>query len=212
MTLFLLDADINHFRMVTPAEYLEGGEPAYDTLELGRQFDDARSISGLWSPIRLGYVEEGDPIGDFPAYGSTPVFSGRAVNVLRDLLEPNGELLPTICPTHQLWVYKVLRFTDIMDWEKADIDWWPQTRSSVGMPRHARKVRRFAIRDERPTDPGIFKMPSLPFWYVFVNEEFYRRVHDAGLLGFTFKQVWPTPDDSAARKRFLEKHRRKKGR
>lgn len=212
MTLFLVDADINHFRAITPAEYLEGIEPSYDTLEFGRQFHDSRSMAENWSPIPLRYVKKGEPIGDFPAYGSTPVFSGRAVEVLRDLLEPKGELLPTICPTHELWIYKVLRFVDVLDLVRSLIDWHPQLAKDKGKPRRIERIRRYELIDDREPEAALFKIPQQPMFDVYVNSAFHDRVQEAGLLGFAFRQVWPTPDDSAARRHFLEKHRRKKGR
>ena len=49
-------------------------------------------MAPTWKPVEVvGRVRK---FNDFPCIGLMPAFSERAINALRDLLEPNGELLP----------------------------------------------------------------------------------------------------------------------
>ena len=77
-----------------------------------------RSLLTNWSaPAVEGRVE---PFNDYPCINLThPVFSSRAVEALRDLLEPNGELTRRSCShgsrmswmpscLHRVWILRIL--------------------------------------------------------------------------------------------------------
>jgi hypothetical protein len=71
-------------------------------------------LAALWKPCRLlGKVQ---PYHDYPSPGSeTAIFSRRAVETLKDLLLPSGELLPTITQTGEYYVYNILHKSDAFD-------------------------------------------------------------------------------------------------
>ena len=61
-------------------------------------------ISQLWKPLNV--IGRVGSYNDFPCLNMlVPVFSERAVNVLRDMLEPNGELLPLVHPAGKYYAY-----------------------------------------------------------------------------------------------------------
>ena len=51
-------------------------------------------------------------------------------------------------------------------------------------------VDEYTFRSDRVRDLSIFKILQLPRAFIFVTEVFVDRVHQAGLTGFVFEQVW----------------------
>ncbi|NJK62102.1 MAG: hypothetical protein HC921_04910 [Synechococcaceae cyanobacterium SM2_3_1] len=84
-----------------------------------------KSLIDSWIPFKVVVSEEFDsidepyypnlPLGDYPAYGGYPVLSERAVDVLSDLLMPNGELLPLDYDKGKCFVFNTLRVIDAID-------------------------------------------------------------------------------------------------
>ena len=80
--------------------------PVGDLNEFNRRFDGTpmkrpvTDVTIAWGPETTHL-----PKGDYPhLLLSLPVFSLRAVEALRDLLEGNGEILPTTCEGDQLFL------------------------------------------------------------------------------------------------------------
>ena len=122
---------------------------------------------GKWIPLRLAATWKpakliGDvwPENDYPGEGApaylTPVFSARAVDGLREFLEPNGELLPVLTPLGTYFAYNVTTVVDAIDDVKSDVDWWFDSRI------RARGVNSFVFKPKMLDGLSIFKIPQTP--------------------------------------------------
>lgn len=149
-----------------------------------------RKIAHLWRPRTVRELPH-KHTNDFPYVDFfIPTFSGRAVEALREFLEPNGELLPLRCDTGTYYLYNVLTVIDALDHEKSEIDW-------MGYLSHQTKVvadniLRYEFHAERIANASIFRIVERPVDY-YVTQPFVDRVLAAGLQGFNLKKVWPLP-------------------
>jgi hypothetical protein len=142
-------------------------------------------MAPTWKPQPvLGQVQ---PHNDYPCVNLTiPAFSRRAVNALRDFLEPNGELLPLVSPVGEYYAYNITTVVDLLDHERSDIDWYS------GPHDIALHIRRYECIPEKLTGLSIFRLVEKPA-YTFVHQVFVDRVREHGLQGFHFKRLWPVP-------------------
>lgn len=144
------------------------------------------SLARSWKPLKVeGRVRS---FNDYPALGLLiPVFSRRAVDSLRDFLEPNGEILPLIHSAGEYYAFNCMKIAEILNHQKSKADW------DYLEPRMASHVRYFSIFEERLSPLRIFRMREMPN-RVFVTTPFVERVAAAGLNGFHFMKIWPFPE------------------
>ncbi len=154
-----------------------------------RKHDDTKwvapRLAATWTPQKLIVDEwpENDYHGEgAPAY-LTPVFSPRAVEGLREFLEPNGELLPVLTHLGTYYAYNVTRVVDVLDLQKSDVSW------SAGKTSRAHEVNRFEFK-ESVKDLTIFKIPQMPV-AIYITEPFVLRVRELGLNGMWITKCWP---------------------
>jgi hypothetical protein len=146
-----------------------GGKP-------NRRWKPAR-LSPTWkSPRFTGRVRK---FNDFPCWGTMPVFSDRAVNALRDFLEPNGELLPMRNSVGTYFAYNLRTIADVLDERRSKID--------LGTV-----IWRYELFARKLKDLTIFRM-----WQdhniTYVTEPFVRRAREHQLVGMDFQKIWPFP-------------------
>jgi len=136
-------------------------------------------LSATWKPLEvIGRVRD---FNDYPCVTLiVPAFSRRAVDALRDFLEPNGELLPLISDVGEYYAYNITTIVDVLDVEH-----------SVIKPIH---IERYVFDPERLRDHTIFTIPQ-DHVSGFVTQQFVDRVEAAGLKGFDFVKLWPLPED-----------------
>jgi len=144
-------------------------------------------LSSIWKPLRVqGRVR---PYNDFPCLGlSYPAFSSRAVDVLRDVLEPNGELLPLITSVGEYFLYNCTTVADIIDRGRSKVDYL--NKSTILEIDHL-QVREDCLAE---LSLSIFEMK----WYLgncCVTDSVARRIREAKLEGFEFRKLWPLPED-----------------
>ena len=97
------------------------------------QFDEGRLIQS-WTPPSVKVLRDDKfnrnlPPGDFPHLAvAVPVFSLRAVNVLRGMLEENGQILPLSCTEGEYYAFNVTTFIDALDESHSEVKrfkrWW----------------------------------------------------------------------------------------
>ena len=116
-----------------------------------------------------------------------PAFSRRACDALRDLLEPNGELLPLDSKAGEYYFYNITTVIDALDLEKSRCAFWCDT------PTTAVDIEFFAFHEERLSGTAIFRIIEQPI-YTLVTKMFIDRVGDCELNGFHFEKVWPFPE------------------
>jgi hypothetical protein len=148
-------------------------------------------LTPFWTPQPvIGRVR---PFNDYPCVNLTvPAFSRRAVDALRDLLEPNGELLPLDSPLGEYFAYNTTTVADVLDLERSKVRWL----NGEHILQHIYEIEHYECFAERIDGLSIFLLvekPSPPH----VTQLFVDRVHQCGLQGFHFVKVWPwTPSVS----------------
>jgi hypothetical protein len=157
-------------------------------------------IGDAWIPVEVE-IAEGDedrlPDSDQPDIGLfsvyAPVFSQKAVGVLADLLEGNGELLPLLCETGTYYVFNVTCEADILNYQLSEFKAFDRKELvpalSGAEPYDVTKFVFYPDKDERLS---IFKIPRRGHTRAgfFVTERFVRRVREANLKDFEFQTKW----------------------
>jgi hypothetical protein len=140
-----------------------------------------------WEPpeILLCPDEEGYPeiLGDYSCLVTLPMFSQKAVDVLGDVLEDSGQLMPLKCREVDTpyFGFRVTKLVDI-DEEKSVI-----YRNSLG---NIQWIDKPVFISELLKYIYIFKIRQLPRKTPSVTNRFVQRVQEAGLTGFYFEEIW----------------------
>jgi len=157
----------------------------------------ARPLADTWEPLKVKVYHK-DPAGkrllpgDFPALlPGVAVMSRRAVDTLRDLLEPNGEILPLLCDEGEYFLYNVTREIDALDLERCELDLYSSGRIS--------HIKSYAFKPEVVRGEVIFKTPTLRYSPIYVTDRFVERVESAGLRGFDFVPLWSSAPEFTER-------------
>ncbi len=157
----------------------------------GNLFDMSRRFNGapvktLGKDVKIGWDPDmlSMPKGDFPSLiPNVPIFSRRAVAALRDLLEPNGEILPVMIAGAEYFLYNVTRVVDALDESGSDIVRFKDSSDVL-------TIHDFAFFEKKVSGMIVFKIPQEIDGSVFVTDPFVRRVQAAGLKGFWFPLLW----------------------
>lgn len=174
MQVFKLEADANHYQSIAPQN-----DAGFDLL----RWLDGTPHAQSWVPVNMLIVDPELPPSDFPGFRSAaPIFSLRAVEALGDLLQPNGELLPLICPDGDYFVFNVTAMPDILDEDRSEIRRFRSGRIL--------DITGYQFRGSSVGSHVIFRLPQLPTGRVYVTDEFVQRVAASGLTGFEFPSVW----------------------
>jgi hypothetical protein len=159
-----------------------------------------KSICDAWIPIRIVIDEETKifPVGDCPfvhGFYVEPVFSERAVEALRDLLQSNGELLPLLCDEGTYHVFNTTTVVDALDEQRSEFKplqeldpdlFWKAPPDEMGITRHE-------FFSDKVADLSIFRIPFGSNYaenYPLVTDRFVQRVAASGLKGFEFQLLW----------------------
>lgn len=132
-------------------------------------------------------------VNDYPTVGlCIPLFSHRAVEALRDLLEPNGEILPVECKTGQYHAYNVTTVADVLNRETSEIEFGLWYRLKKIEPVTAEQIQYYDFYADRLSGLSMFRIPERMSDY-YVTEVFTQRVREHDLKGFNLRKVWPLP-------------------
>jgi hypothetical protein len=179
MTVYLLKADYRYQGLVPPPD------PAM--IDVMQRFDGT-PIGKSWEVVTVEVDDDEPtdlPVGDFSLLGShLPVFSRRAVELLRKDLEQHGELLKVACDCGEYYAYNVTTLIDALNVEDSDIHYFA--------PGRIMRVRRYSLYLDRLQDALIFKLPQVPLLNVFVTDRFVDLIEPTGLTGFHFEPILPT--------------------
>jgi hypothetical protein len=122
---------------------------------------------------------------DFPSlWLHIPVFSERAWNILKPLVEIDVQILPLVHPTYgsSYFAINVLTVLDCLDLERTELV-RNEVSGNITWARHQ------TLRNSPPTDVHIFKTPQTGGLEVYVSQTFKECVESNGLKGLKFKQV-----------------------
>lgn len=114
-----------------------------------------------------------------------PAFSERAVEALRDLLVPNGELLPLSTTVGSYFHFNPTTIADVLDEKASSIDW-------LRKPRIASSIDRYEFRQRKVEGLSFFCLPII--LDLFVTSVVVNRAKQHGLRGMNFIKVWPLPE------------------
>lgn len=160
---------------------------------LYQDFDGRNQKLLSWEPVRMKDVWTPQlakgavrPFVDYTTVSRIPAFSRRAVTILRDMLETNGELLPLETKKGEYFVYNILTKSTSLDAERSQAKIYPGKETANGMDY-------FWFDEARLEGHTIFRIREFP-GPVFVTSAFKDRVEEAGLNGFYFVKVWPYPE------------------
>ncbi|WP_251862281.1 DUF1629 domain-containing protein [Clostridium sp. Marseille-Q2269] len=121
---------------------------------------DGKSIKDTWIPFS---VEEIEIIrkGDKPSFsGSLPVFSRKAVEVLKKYLDNNAEVLPLSYDKGNYFIINVINVKDCIDIEKSEVKRFKCSGEIM-------RFIKYAFKPEAINNEHIFKIPELK-GHVFV--------------------------------------------
>lgn len=173
--------DIDKPSLIGRENLLEDLIPGYDASETVRKWTPVY-LEDIWEPVTVtGRVA---PFNDSPSVDGLPAFSQRACDILREYLEPNGELLPLDSNVGQYFFFNITTIVDVLDVNKSICHFW------CDPPTTAVDIESYQFYEERLSDLSIFRIYDNPI-EVFVTDQFVRKVFESGLNGFSFKKVWP---------------------
>jgi hypothetical protein len=180
--------------LLQPDPEVEGIAFEDSSFELGlsRKLRLSTRIGEDWQPPRI--LIDREPIADrrlrqsdFPASIAAPSFSRRAVDGLRHLLAPCGELLPTICDEGEYFLFNVTAVCDVLDEERSILH---QVRDTV------LEIHRHVFKTDAGLSPAtvMFKLPCRNWGRaVYVTDVFVERVRELGLTGLRVELVGAIP-------------------
>ncbi len=130
-------------------------------------------------------------VSDCPMWGDTsaPLLSRRAVEALRDMLEPNGELLPVICDYEEFWIFNTTRLLDALDEAESELRRFPSSGRIM-------KIERYELLADQLGECPIFKLTLDAHGRALVTKEFIDRVNQSALVGFSFCPIWTSARQS----------------
>lgn len=176
MRVYELKSDVENYRWLTMVR-----EEDFDALT---SFDGTL-VGAAWKPYTVEPISDdlnaGRSLSDFPTLGTVPTFSQRAVDTLLDVLVENGEVLPLTSEAGNFYAYNVTLVVDALDEERSE------TKRFQSSGRIMRVIR-YEFYPERLAGLSLFKVPQLAT--EFVTDAFVRRVREADLTGFDFREVW----------------------
>ena len=141
-------------------------------------------LGEVWRPVKVvGRVRS---FNDYPCVSLLiPTFSERAVEVLRDVLESNGELLPLSSSLGRYYAYNLTTIVDVLDAKRSDVSYYPESCRAM-------YIDRYEVRPGKLEGLTIFQLRQEQ-GQVYVTDPFVLRVKEHGLKGFDFIKVWPLP-------------------
>lgn len=179
MKVYMLLADSDHYESLL----MPGG----DLYEFARRFN-GKPMKRLGGDPKIKKYRGRLPKGDFPSLiPGVPVFSPRAVEALRDLLEETGEIFPVTISSEEYFVFNVTKIVDALDEPNSEVIRFKGSSKVLN-------IRSHSFYTEKLFGIVIFKIPQVITMDVFVTDTFVERVHSAGLEGFWFPAVWSSDE------------------
>ena len=175
MKIWELDADANNY---------DNFDIADDEFEEFMEYGfDGKSIKDRWRPFRIENMDNVKK-GDIPSlFGSIPVFSERAVKVLREYLEDNAEILPLQHDGEKYFLINVTNVQDCIDFENSEIKRFPSSGKIM-------RFVKYSFKEDVVKNQHIFKIKQYPRSIVLVSDEFRNKVLNSELEGFDFIELW----------------------
>ena len=155
---------------------------------------DGRSVLSDWKPRKVTRMEPKKDLGlgDAPGF-IIPVFSKRAVDCLKPLIDKHVEVLPLDFKEKEFYAINVITVLEALDYEKSVYTTFSDGKRIMMVEKYAflpnvvENIPIFRITDERRSK------------YPLVSDNFKKIVEENKLEGFKFELIWdsdnPTLDD-----------------
>ena len=164
----------------------------YDNLIPVKEFtaDEIQSFDGRkkknnWKalPVKRMEPDKKLELSDAPGF-TIPVFSKRALEILRPLIENSIEELKLEFSEAQYYGINVISVLDVIDYTKSHYKMYSDGSRIMAFQQYA-----FRISDELINN-NIFKIVDETRGRAFVSDKFKQEVKRNNLTGFKFKLVW----------------------
>jgi hypothetical protein len=161
-------------------------------------FENFQPIGDAWFPVKVVVNEDEQDLllhSDCPYLPTfsptTPIFSQRTVEVLGDLLEDSGELLPLICDSGNYYVFNITNEVAALDNERSEFKFYSEVYDDLCGDQDFQLVTKFAFVGNQVTDLNIFRLPRCNHHNMpLVTDRFLERVRSSDLRGFAFNLLW----------------------
>lgn len=169
----------------------------YDNLVPVRAFtaDEIQSFDGrkrkdCWKPLPVRRMEPEKKLELSDAPGFTiPVFSKKALEVLRPLIQNSIEELELLFQEAEYYAINITTILDVIDHSKSKFKMYSDGNRIMAFQKYV-----FKSCDELRNN-NIFKIVDEPRRRAFVSDKFKQAVERNNLSGFKFKMVWDSEDD-----------------
>lgn len=151
---------------------------------------DGRKMKENWMPLPVKRMEpeKNLPLSDAPGF-TIPVFSGRALEVLRPLIKDSIEELEFEFEEAEYYGINVTTVLDVIDYEKSEYRTYRDGKRIMVFEKYA-----FKECDELK-EHNIFKIVDEPRRWAFVSDNFKQTVEENNLTGFKFKLLWDSEQE-----------------
>jgi hypothetical protein len=169
MKIWRLDSDVNYYENLIPIK-----EEDWDKL-LFR----GKNLADEWTPVPVRILEE-SKASDSPGLDSSaPVFSEKAVEMLKDLIDSSVEILPVRCRKGNYFAINVVNVIDCVDYSNSIFKTFKNSKKIM-------LFEKYSFIPERVEGKNIFKIVDEPTKRAFVSDVFRELVLSSGLTGFKF--------------------------
>ncbi|MEM7758157.1 MAG: DUF1629 domain-containing protein [Cyanobacteria bacterium P01_A01_bin.40] len=143
-----------------------------------RNFDKAPAF---WRPIPVT-IDRMEKSGEFPALSTAIVFSQKALQILKPLVEGSVEFLPLQCDSGEFVMLKITDIADCLDYTRAEVKRFPSSGRVM-------QVISYAFRKNCLDNKIIFKIPEQKA-RVYVSQRFKDCVENNQLEGLIFSEIY----------------------
>ncbi len=163
-------------------EYENLGWDSSISLKEKKTFDGRRKSDG-WKPIRVKRLYDREFGNTLSLTPNLPVFDKEAVNILGNLINEFGEILPLSFVDGEFYAINVIEVLDCINYDEAEFDMYEDGSRIMCF-------NKYAFNESAVKGKHIFKIIDEPRRSPFVSDEFKERVLASGLTGFKFSLVW----------------------
>ncbi len=151
---------------------------------------DGRKKKDIWEPLPVKRMEPENKLelGDAPGF-IIPVFSKKALEILRPLIQNSIEELALQFQEAEYYGINVTAVLNVIDYSKSKYIMYSDGKRIMAFQKYAFKSCTELLNN------NIFKIVDEPTRRAFVSDEFKQTVKKNNLSGFKFKLVWDSSQE-----------------
>lgn len=150
---------------------------------------DGRTKRDIWKPLPVKRMEPEKKLelSDAPGF-NIPVFSKKALDILRPLIQNSIEELELQFQEAEYYGINVTTVLNVIDYSKSKYKMYSDGKRIMAFQKYAFRS------SEELSNYNIFKIIDEPTRRAFVSNKFKQTVESNNLSGFKFKLVWDSED------------------